>query len=145
MYSTILMIRTCHKIIHNYSWASHGTWSMQYCPMLQTITIANSELSFGTSLHLAMLSHEHCPICVHFNCHFGTHVSVQYCVGANTTVTRLLLTRCDDCRYISHCFINRTIVMTNVRLAWDKTKCPAFIVYHRVVFHSISSAHVPVA
>lgn len=92
-------------IIHGHPMVADRCNIVQCC---ETI-IANSELSLGTSLHLATLSHEHCPICVHFDCHFGTHVSVQHCVSGNTTVTRLLLTRCDDCRYISHCFINRTI------------------------------------
>lgn len=133
MYSTILMMRTCHKIVHNYSWASHGSWSMQYCPMLQTI-IANSELSLGTSLHLATLSHEHCPICVHFDCHFGTQW-VYNIAWAGTW-------RWQDCSWpvvtttVTYHIVLSTVqfVMTNVRLAWDKTRCHACIVYHRTYF-----------
>lgn len=113
------------------------------CPMLQTITNPNSKLfPLRTSLHLAMLSYEHRPICVHFDCRSGTYVNVILRVGANTTVTRLLLTRC-DCRYLLHIVLSTVqFAMTNVKLAWDKTRCHAFAICHRTILIASSSAYV---
>lgn len=129
MYSTILMIRICRKIVHNYSWASHASWSTQYRPMLQTQNYP--------------LGH-HCTLLC-FPTSTAQFVYISTVILGHTWVYNIAWARTrrwQDCSWpvvmtaVTYHIVLSTVqfVMTNVRLAWDKTRCHAFIVYHRTYF-----------
>lgn len=137
----------------DYSCASHVADRCN-CPMLQTITPYSERPPplWGHHPHLAMLPPLSTGQFVYISTGVLRHARVQFRVGANTTVTSLLLTRSGRlCRLITtppppptspHCFIDRTISNDErVRLAWDKTRCHAFAICHRTSLICISHLH----